>query len=449
MATVATRVGAATPHVRPARERRGLASRRDYVVAYALSLATAACGFVAFRLASTQLGAAGFAEYAVTRRTLGFLVPLLSLGVCVVLPRRVAKGLAGEGERYDPHLAAGSALVAAWAVLAFAAATLAAPRAAALVCTGAADRVDLAWVMAPLAGGLVLAGYAAAYCRGRMWCGASHGIQLACIGLIPNLALAATTNVRSFLLLAGVGVALVGGAALAAVHRAAGGARPTLRGALISGLSVLREGAPRTPGDLAFYGLLAAPAVVAAQRAGLAAGGDVAYGLALLMLMQQLVAPLAALLLPEASYLLHAGKVQLLERRLARLLAASLAVTAAVAVVCIAWTEPLVQMHLGACTPTLATTVRWTALAAVPLRLYMCLRNVVDAGDARAICPQLCIAALGLFGAIVYLMPATSSATHVVAAFLAAIVALSLATLWQAIVVLRNHRSTTQSQSLA
>lgn len=446
MATVATCVGTQAPRVRLASERHLLASRRDYVVAYVLSLATAACGFLAFSLANSRLGAAGFAEYAVTRRTLGFLVPLLSLGVCVALPRRVAKGLAGEDEPADGHLAAGSTLVAGLALLVFAATMLAAPRAVALFCTGASDRVDLAWAMLPLAGGLVLAGYAAAYCRGRMWCGASHGIQLASIGLIPNLALVATNDVRSFLLLAGVGVGLVGAAALVAVHRAAGGAKPTLRGACTSGANLLREGAPRTPGDLAFYGLLAAPAIAAAQRCGLTAGGDVAYGLALLMLMQQLVAPLAALLLPEASYLLHAGETRLLERRLARLLAASLAFTVLMTAVCLAWTEPLVHMHLGACTPSLAATVRWTALAAVPLRLFMCLRNVVDAGDARAICPRLCIAALGLFGAIVWMTPATTtSATGIVAAFFAAITALSLATLWQALVVLRKYRPATAS----
>jgi O-antigen/teichoic acid export membrane protein len=441
MATVATHIGATTPHVRRAHDQRVLASRRDYVVAYVLSLATAACGLVAFRLASTQFGAAGFAEYAVTRRTLGFLVPLMSLGVCVALPRRVAKGLAGEGEPADSDLAAGSALIAGLALLGLAALMIAAPGTIALLCIGATDRVDLAWAMLPLAGGLVLAGFAAAYCRGRMWCGASHGIQLACVGVVPNMVLATTSDVRSFLLLAGAGVALVGGAALVAVNQAAGGAKPTVQGALTSGLSVLREGAPRTPGDLAFYGLLAAPAIVAAQRSGLAAGGDVAYGLALLMLIQQLVAPLAALLLPEAAYLLHVGQVQFLKQRLVRQLAASLAVTALFAMACFAWTEPLVELHLGSCTSSLAATVRWTALAAVPLRLFMCLRNVVDAGDARAICPQMCIAALGLFGAIVWLTPeATSSPTRIVAAFLAAITALCLATLWQAIVLLRKHR---------
>jgi hypothetical protein len=98
-------------------------------------------------------------------------------------------------------------------------------------------------------------------------------------------------------------------------------------------------------------------------------------------------------------------------------------------------------MHLGACSPSLAATVRWTALAAVPLRLFMCVRNVVDAGDARAICPRLCIAAIGMFGVIVWLTPATmSSTTSVVAAFLTSITALNLASGWQALVVLRRHR---------
>jgi O-antigen/teichoic acid export membrane protein len=446
MATVATHVTATTQRLRPRREHGGLASRRDYFVAYVLSLATAACGFVAFRLASAQFGAVGFAEYAVTRRTLGFLVPLLSLGICVTLPRRVAKGLAGEREHGDAYLAAGAALVAGLALLGFAAATLAAPRTIALLCTGAADRIDLAWAMLSLTGGLVLAGFAAAYCRGRMWCGASHGIQLACIGVIPILALLSTSDLLSFLWVSGAVVGIIAGAALVGVHRATGGAKPTGRGVLTAAVSLLREGAPRTPGDLAFYGLLAAPAIVTAQRAGLTAGGDVAYGLALLMLIQQLVAPLTALLLPEAAYLLNTGQARLLEQRLARLLAASLAATGLMAAVCIAWSESLVQLHLGACTASLASTVRWTALAAVPLRLFMCLRNVVDAGDARAICPRLCIAALGLFGAIVWLAPvATSSATNIVAAFLATIVALSLATLWQALVVLHKHRCATAS----
>src|SRR6185369_2380178 len=67
-----------------------VASRADYLVTYAASCVTTICGMAAFRLAHQSFGSDGFAEYALTRRSIAFLVPLLSLGIAVAIPKFVA-----------------------------------------------------------------------------------------------------------------------------------------------------------------------------------------------------------------------------------------------------------------------------------------------------------------------------------------------------------------------
>jgi O-antigen/teichoic acid export membrane protein len=407
--------------------RRGprLASRADYALTYALSALTALCGLAAFRLAHLRLGEAGFAEFALTRRALGFLVPLASLGLGVAVPRAVARRVARGGAHGTGDLLRGAVVVVVAAAAALAIVVEIWPRPAALVCVGSSHRADLARSLPPLAAALALATCIAGYCRGQMWIAASNGLQLACVGVIPNIVLLAVGTVDSFLLWS---AAAVCGAALASLAVMPRSGAASGRHSLAAAAMLFRDGAPRTPGDLAYYGLLAAPAVVVARGSGLESGGEVAYALALLTLFQQLVAPLGTLLLPEAAALIHAGQAPRLRRRVARMLAWSLAITAALAAVVAAAAEPLIRFHLGTCSPALVADVRWIAAAAAPLNLFTCLRSVVDAGTTRAVSPALCLAALVVF-ALGVLAGGAPTATTTMTAFLAAVGVLATASL--------------------
>ena len=291
------------------RAHRPLASRLDYASTYATALLTSGCSLAAFHLAHRHLGETGFAEFAIIRRAVAVLAPLLSLGMAVAIAKGVACRSATLRAADAVQFLSAGAAVTMLSLSTFALAVFLFPEQASLLCTGSPQRANLVLNLAPLVGGLVLTMCCGAYWRGRMQIRAVNALQLTCVGVIPAVVLLCVDNVESFLLWSGYAVTTVSGLAILVVSVKS--PRAIRRVPYRDVQWLLRFGAPRTPGDLAFYGLLAAPAIVASHQAGLQRGGEVAYALALLTMLQQLVAPLSTLLLPEAAYLIHSSVMAL------------------------------------------------------------------------------------------------------------------------------------------
>src|SRR6266851_1795919 len=88
-------VGASSPFTWIAE---GLSSHaREYGGTFATEFTVLACQLLTYKLAAHFLGKTGFAEYAVARRTISILYPIVLLGLGVGLPRYVAIA-AGRGD---------------------------------------------------------------------------------------------------------------------------------------------------------------------------------------------------------------------------------------------------------------------------------------------------------------------------------------------------------------
>jgi O-antigen/teichoic acid export membrane protein len=70
---------------------------REYGGTFATEFTVLACQLLTYKLAAHFLGTTGFAEYAVARRTISILYPIVLLGFGVGLPRYVAIA-AGRGD---------------------------------------------------------------------------------------------------------------------------------------------------------------------------------------------------------------------------------------------------------------------------------------------------------------------------------------------------------------
>jgi len=401
-----------------------IASKTDYLLTYAASCLTSVFGMVAFRLAHQSFAGDGFAEYALTRRSFAFLVPLFSMGMAVAIAKAVACQ-ASKHRSASIQFLGGGLLLAALSGCVFLLCVLIFPGLSSFLCVGDSSRPDLVFSLVPLILGLILTAATSAYCRGRMWIGASNVVQLICTGIIPNFSLLFSSDVGTYLSGTGYAICAVNGAAIAVVFAREGRAYRGLH--LAAARALFRFGAPRVPGDLAYYGLLAAPALAAANQAGMRTGGEIAYAMAWLTLLSQLVAPLSMLLLPEASYLLHSGRASALRHRLLKLLGFSIALTCAAVGLLIYFAPTLLALHLGTCSPTLLHNVRALLAAAIPLNVFIGVRSIIDAGESRAVSPMLCIGALALFGLL--FLPGYShghAASTAIAAFNISVAALAI-----------------------
>lgn len=416
-----------------------VATQLDYLLTYGLSCATSLCGMIAFRLAHANLGDSGFAEYALMRRVVAFLVPILSMGMAVAITKKVARQVAEKCVVDSIEVLGVGILVSLVGAAALALAIFLAPRHISLLFTGSYGHAQLVRPLVPLVGGSILAICAGTYCRGRMWIGASNALQLVCVGVIPAVALILVHDIQSFLWWSGGAVCAVSALAVVAVYLNT--ANSAKWPSWATACSLLRIGLPRIPGDLAYYGLFTVPAIAAAYHDGLQAGGDMAYAIAWLTLVGQLVAPISALLLPEASYLLHTGEAALLRHRVGKLVRYSLTLTTFLVAVLIYWGPEIITFHLGVCRPPLLHAVRVLLVAAIPLNLFVCLRSVIDAGESRAVSPRLCLFAFATFCVVLLPFWQMDSAQPVLYAFLLAtsvLAALAAVTTYQ---VFHKHRS--------
>lgn len=377
------------------RVHRHLATQLDYLLTYGLSCATSLCGMIAFRLAHTNLGDIGFAEYALMRRVVAFLVPMLSMGMAVAITKKVARQVAEKRAVDSIETLGVGILVSLVGATILALGIFLAPRQVSLLLTGDHGQAHLVRPLVPLVSGSILAICAGTYCRGRMWIGASNSLQLLCLGVIPAVVLIWVHDIQTFLWWSGSAVCAVSGLAVVAVYlnQTSSATWPSWGTAY----SLLQLGLPRVPGDLAYYGLFTVPAIAAAYNGGLQAGGDMAYAIAWLTLAGQLVAPISALLLPEASYLLHVGEAALLRRRVGKLVRYSLTLTTFLVAMLIYWGPEIITLHLGVCRSSQLHAVRLLLIAAIPLNLFLCLRSVIDAGESSAISPRLCLFAFATF----------------------------------------------------
>jgi O-antigen/teichoic acid export membrane protein len=422
-----------------AKPRLQIASRFDYLQTYAMSGLTSLCGLTAFRLAHHSFGNVGFAEYALIRRVIAFLVPLLSLGMAVAIAKFVALRTAVNRGDQSLEFLSGGILATLASVTAYGAIALLFPRFTALLCTGSGERGGLMWDLLPLLAGAMLTTSVGTYCRGRMWIATSNALQLLSAGIIPTLMLLGIGDLKTYLWHAGAAICAAGVAALAVIYFAS--SRGRWWPSWATSRALLQFGLPRVPGDVAYYGLLVVPAIAATFRAGVQAGGEVAYALAWLTLLGQLVAPLSLLLLPEAAYLIHSGHAHVLQRRLDKLLRYSLLLTTVLVLMLVWWAPQVIALHLGTASASLVHTVRITLPAAIPLNVFICLRSVIDAGETRAVGPRLCLAAFAAFAAALWVFPGgPGSAAAVTYAFLFASGLLALLCVWAAHRVFDKYR---------
>ncbi|MGL4511531.1 MAG: hypothetical protein ACRCT8_00460 [Lacipirellulaceae bacterium] len=381
-----------------------VATGRQYASTYACSAALVIATLVLLRQASDFFGERGFAEFVLSRRYLSALTPILSLGMSVALAKQVPMRRTAVGlEATHALLAASIQIVTLCCALSYAAVCLA-PEGVSRLVTGEPGNASLLASLIASAMGLLWTTCTTAYCRGMLWNHCANAIQFIGVALLPVGLVVASTSPELFFW--GNGVVLVLGNALA-LPLALG--FPLRKLAILDPLalrSLVAQGAPRAPGDAAFFALLAMPAVVATHGGGIEHAAELAYGLAMLTLMTQIVAPQNQLLLPEATYLLQAGDRPRLRRRVAMMAGWSIAVTSFVVVAVELFADQLVATHLGIVPRSFVDSLRMTVPAAVALNLFLCLRGVVDATSRRPVAPNLCVAAFAVFVAAQWLLAA-------------------------------------------
>lgn len=392
---------------------------RDHLVTYAAEGTVLVGTVLAYNFAAHELGSAGFEIYAVVRRTVSFVIPLLMFGLAVALIRFGAMAATDE-ERWCFTWNAGLLVLVVGGLVVAITWTFKSLLGFIVFGDHAHDELvpDMGWMLP----GLMMHSVVYGYWRGSHRMLPANVLQAFNLGVVPLVAFLLADDlagVMRWMALTWSVTTVLPFVWLALRYRTASRID---RAAL---WQLLRYGTPRVPGDLAFGALLALPVFFINHVAGIQEGGRCAFGLTLLNMTGALFAPVSLLMLPAVARDLargdHARVVR--DTRRTRTLVVGLACIAVIIFQPLA--GPLLRMYLGEGLSDLVLPSRVLFIGAVFYAAYISMRSVLDAYHEKARNSRNIIIALVLFLAAaaiyVFIWPET--------VFLLAMVPLALAVL--------------------
>ena len=393
--------------------------RRDYVTTFITEALVVAGYLLAFKLVADHLGASGFGEYALARRTLSLLLPLGVVGLDIGITRYVSYASAEKSPSAAGYVPAGLILMLV-AVAIVSAVLLAFNGFWAQVFFGSRTYATTVISIAPLLVGGALHVAAYGYLRGLAKIQKANVLMTVNHVVVPVLSIVLFgSSVSGILFAMGVGWTLVSLVPLARLPMTTAHLRERVK-------ELARFGIPRVPGDVFQLLLFAMPGILVAHAADIRVAGLVAFGVAAVSMIGSGLTPVSFVLLPLAARLFATGSVRELRREIIEVVGITMAGTLVLVVILEVFAGPIVRIYLGPAFSSGVDTLRLTLLGALPWAVYITLRSVIDARHVRPINARNMVISFACFVVLaVILRDVTDDTTAAVLAFVLALYVLA------------------------
>ena len=372
---------------------------RDVGITLLAQVAFAALSLLLYRLLAERAGTDGFASYSLVKQSVGFIFPIVTVGLMGGLPRYLSLPAEDGSPRPEAYLLAAVGICGG-ATLAAAALALVAPGATAELFFGSSSRENLVGPFVGLLAATTVFQLAYGYLRGLLRIGAASLLQVGAFALPPPLIVLAFSGEPVDTLIAYIAVALALLSLLVVVpplaRSLAGHRRARTRAA---GASLWNYGYRRVPGELAQLALFVLVPVLGAHVASLT---DVAYlsaGQQVLSVLSLAVLPLGLVLLPSLTRLWAS------DRERASGFVGQLAALAAhfaifLSLQAVIYADIGVRIWLGSNFDDAGSVVTVTVTPAALFVVYLMLRSTLDAVEVRSFNSRNNLIALAVFGAV-------------------------------------------------
>jgi len=353
----------------------------EYGGTFAAEFTVLACQILVYKLAARYLGTLGFGEYAVARRMISLLQPIVLLGIGVGLPRYIAMAEA-SGDLYRVRRFFGAAVWCIGAAVGVVAIALVIWQDwFSYLFFGNKAYANVLPALAFALVGLSIHGVCYALFRGRMVIARANWLNLLNLGFVPVIVLTwchrSTVAVLWGLALGWASVALI---ALAWTPISA-----AFRNHPLERKELLTYGLQRVPGDFILMALLAVPAIFAAHASGIQIAGYVAFGVSLTSMIASMFSPVGVILLPKVSANVKNGMIAKMRKEIRLIGWSAVLIPLALIVAVEVLTPLLIRFYLGGEFESAARIVRILIIAALPLSVYYALRSVLDGFHDRAV----------------------------------------------------------------
>jgi O-antigen/teichoic acid export membrane protein len=351
-------------------------------ISYAFSFL---CGIIVYRLAAKGFGPMGFGEYALARRAVSFMQPVLLMGLGVGLPRYIAISTVkrDEGRSQASYIVAGYGSVLLFSLLILAVANLV-PGLLGRAVFGKPGYEDHVRIIALLSESYIVGSLVFAYYRGNGKFLAANVITALTQGVVPLTAFLFFSTVRATLVVTALGIF-----AVALVF-----SLPVIREVLTNLKEIewvnplkdlLRYGLARVPGDISMAGFLALPAFLTSNLFGVKEAGYVAFGLSMVSVIGSVFQPIGLITLPKMSSILSEGRHDEARVIMQKIIAYTALISIGITIALYLSAGYIVHYWLGPQFDEATGIARVAMLAAVPNALFIALRSSIDAAHVKAI----------------------------------------------------------------
>ena len=372
--------------------------RRDYIITFSVMVAAMVTTFLIYRLAQLLFGSQGFAEFSFAKRIVAFLVPTLSLGIGVGIPREVARvhGTAEEGDQFIILRSANILILIL--LLALMAACFFFPI---IVSKLLFSDGKYSYLLLPIIiclSGAMFNGIAFAYYRGLNQFVIANILQVCNLVLLPILTIYYLCHdIASYLIVWGSAVTI---ASLAVTS-------PflfTRKGSWWNSKVIYRfilYSVRRVPGDISLELMFVIPPIIAAHLTDFQTAGDVAFSLTLLTLVIAPLSPVSILLLPKIMGLVREQKKTRIKALVNDGLPYVIGIFMAGSIFLFILIGPLISVFLAQKGDMNLFIIKAVILTIVPYSIYVYLRSFIDALSDKAYNSLNCIVSLLAFTTVV------------------------------------------------
>jgi len=352
-----------------------------YLITFITEFCVLVLGIYTYRLAGTRMGEQGFAEYALVRRTLAFLQPVVIAGMGVGIPRYVALHFEKEKEkafRFFVHAIWLALLLTALACFF----SILLSNFSMYLVFGSADYAFFAIPISISLLGLVLHSLAYGYYRGCMNMKLANILQVINTGLVPLSAFFFMKSISGIVLFTGCCWTMVSLIFFTVIFRN----RFKFKGFEKEKMNeLIAYGLPRIPGDVLLALAFSLPSFWVAHLAGVQQAGYVAFGISLLSMTGAFFGPLSLVLLPEAAKKIASQQMTELKNSVKKMAGYTILLTVSGIAVFELFAEYIVQIFFGSENLELTLLCRYFIVASIGYTIYVVLRSVLDAYHKTAV----------------------------------------------------------------
>ncbi len=357
-------------------------SKLDYVITFITEFLLLCAGLLVYRFAKTNFNNEGFVEYALFRRTLSFVQPILIIGLGVGLPRYVSISESKSNRREAGTYLISATLILTSVLIIVLPIILIFKQEFAWLFFGGYEYSKFIQPLLVLIIGICFHSLAYSYLRGKLFMLHANSLQIINLGLILISSFFICKSIIEVIYFTGFGWLIFSIIFLFPFWRKANGIRKLYVEKI---RELLKYGIQRVPGDIGLAAMLTVPVITTAHFSGIEAAGYLAFGISLLNMSGAVFSPISLILLPQSSALFANKQYGLLKQRAIKVLIVTIIISALGLIVFELFANEILEIYLTDVSPSLMQTCMILISGCVGYCIYISLRSVLDACYIKAV----------------------------------------------------------------